>query len=87
MVGGVQISLVLDMLSWRSQLRTQVKISSRKLDLELWHSGKRLELESKMWVFQWIESQHWKRSFREGMFRAGHSRNLAMETKKDWLET
>lgn len=32
-------------------------------------------------------SQHWKRSFREGMSSAGHSRNLAKETKKEWPET
>lgn len=64
-----------------------MKISSRKFDTELRHSGKRLGLELKMWVFPWIGSQHWKRSFREGMFSAGHSRNLAKETKKEWPET
>jgi len=30
MVGGVQISLVLDVLSWRCQLDIQMKIASKK---------------------------------------------------------
>lgn len=80
-MGGVQISL--DMLSWRCQLHIQMKISSRKLGIELRHLGKRLGLELKMWVFQGMESQHWKRSFREGTSSVGHSRNLTKKMEKD----